>query len=247
MPVIGTIALPVMSPPMIRTSALWNAPAFRNFRQHTSEPWMSVAKKIASSAPPVVPTSSGSAYHCCALADPRAQLPARRLRGLVDGLPQRCDLARGSKRTGRSSPMSRSSGVKSVSRYWGSLSRLPVTVRHQPQSFEVMDRIRGRLIAPQALARVGRPVVLAERMLGEQDQRVEHVLAVDLDDLQLREEQLRDRQRRASTCASRSPNSMRWHISSLSTSTSTGRSRGIVDEVAPACCPNSALWRLSGV
>jgi len=44
--VIGTMALPVMSPPMIRTSALWNAPAFRNFRQHTSEPWMSVAKKI---------------------------------------------------------------------------------------------------------------------------------------------------------------------------------------------------------
>ena len=45
-PVIGTMALPVMSPPMTSTSALWNAPAFRNLRQHTSDPWMSVAKKM---------------------------------------------------------------------------------------------------------------------------------------------------------------------------------------------------------
>ena len=40
---IGTMALPVMSPPMIRTSALWKVPALRNLRQQMSEPWTSVA------------------------------------------------------------------------------------------------------------------------------------------------------------------------------------------------------------
>ena len=40
---MGTMALPVMSPPRIRTSALWKGPAFRNFRQHTSDPCTSVA------------------------------------------------------------------------------------------------------------------------------------------------------------------------------------------------------------
>src|SRR2546422_19811 len=47
--------------------------------------------------------------------------------------------------------MSKSSGVKSESRYFCRTSRLPVTVRHQPQSFEVKDRILGRLIADRPL------------------------------------------------------------------------------------------------
>src|ERR1700752_2059698 len=96
-PVIGTIALPVMSPPMIRTSALWNAPAFRNFRQHTSEPWMSVAKKILTRRPPpdrslVVADFLRFLVPLLPLADGRPQLPARRLRRVVDGLPQALDL-----------------------------------------------------------------------------------------------------------------------------------------------------------
>ena len=86
--------------------------------------------------------------------------------------------------------------MASTARYWSSVSRLPVTVRHQPQSFEVNDRMRGTLIAPWPRRASTRAVVLGERMLGEQDQRVEHVLAVDLDDLELRQEELGERQRR---------------------------------------------------
>src|SRR5438309_12000945 len=40
------MALQVTSPPRITTSALYNAPAFRNFFQQISDPWRSVTKKI---------------------------------------------------------------------------------------------------------------------------------------------------------------------------------------------------------
>jgi hypothetical protein len=52
-----------------------------------------------------------------------------------------------------------------------------------------MQRLKGIGVAPGVV--VGRAVVLGERVLGEQDQGVQDVLAVDLDDLELREEQLR--------------------------------------------------------
>src|SRR6476620_4878503 len=45
--------------------------------------------------------------------------------------------APGSNRTVRPLLRSRSSGVASAARYWSSVARLPVTVRHQPQSFDV--------------------------------------------------------------------------------------------------------------
>src|SRR5690242_20119758 len=94
-PTIGTMALPVMSPPMTRTSALWNAPAFRNFRQQTSEPWMSVAKKIRTGPPRgglVVPDFLGLDVPLLALADRRAKLPARGLGRALDRGAQRSNL-----------------------------------------------------------------------------------------------------------------------------------------------------------
>src|SRR4026208_2378513 len=108
---MGTMALPVMSPPMISTSALWNLPAFRNFRQHTSEPWISVAKKIltrpslrasvcdgrqeggndTAGSPPVVgPLGARVPRH--RVADAGSHRPAGRLRGVVDGGAQGADL-----------------------------------------------------------------------------------------------------------------------------------------------------------
>src|SRR6185437_13951624 len=92
------MALPVMSPPMIRTSALWNAPAFRNLRQHTSDPWMSVAKKILIGcaawrcAASVVAHFLGLDVPLLPFADRRAQLPAGRLLSRVDGRAQGGDL-----------------------------------------------------------------------------------------------------------------------------------------------------------
>jgi len=40
----GITILPVMSPPMSRTSAPSKGPAFKNLRKQRSEPWMSVAQ-----------------------------------------------------------------------------------------------------------------------------------------------------------------------------------------------------------
>src|SRR6478752_4036711 len=83
-----------MSPPMISTSALWNAPAFRNLRQHTSEPWMSVAKKMrtACSRCLVVADFFGLDVPLLALADRRAKLPARGLGRLVDRVAEALEL-----------------------------------------------------------------------------------------------------------------------------------------------------------
>src|SRR5436309_3155357 len=90
-PTMGTIALPVMSPPMIRTSALWNAPALRNLRQHTSDPWMSVAKKMRTRRlrqSLVVAHFLGLDVPLLALANPRPEPPSSRLRRVVDRRPQ---------------------------------------------------------------------------------------------------------------------------------------------------------------
>ena len=61
---IGTIALPVMSPPRMRTSPR-SVPELMNLRQQTSEPWTSVAKKIV----------------------PSRRTPFRRARGLKSSCP----------------------------------------------------------------------------------------------------------------------------------------------------------------
>ena len=57
--------------------------------------------------------------------------------------------------------------------------------------------MRGHVDRALPGARVGRAIVLRQRVLGQQDQRIEHVLAVDLDDLELRQQELGERQRRA--------------------------------------------------
>ena len=165
----------------------------RNLRQHTSEPWTSVAKKMRISCAPS-PRDRGTRSG--------ARRPGDRSFQRVDfgassiALRRAAIWAAGSNRTGRPLLRSRSSGVSSVARYWSSVSRLPVTVRHQPQSFEVNDRMRGTLMAPWPGRASGGAVVLGERVLGEQDQRVEHVLAIDLDDLELGQQELGERQRR---------------------------------------------------
>src|SRR5215207_4976828 len=87
-----------MSPPITSTSALWNVPAFRNLRQHTSEPWTSVAKKIliagtpacgaVRDGPSVVPDLLGQDVPLLAFPDARPELPARRLGRRLDRAPQ---------------------------------------------------------------------------------------------------------------------------------------------------------------
>ena len=113
-------------------------------------------------------------------------------------------------------------------------------VRGERQDARDVDRRRARG------GRRGRRRPCAERVLGEQDQRVEHVLAIDLDDLELREQQLRERERRARR---RQPVAELEPVAHLEVvdedvDRATPRARR---RSTPACSPNSALWRLSAV